>query len=202
MKQEQQANAAADPKVAKADLFLSQLPAAANGYVLEEVAKEARFGKALEDDPDFELSTPMLAMPFAVFKGLGTIPKSTEAWRKQALAKKWLVPFARRNAAGAVEGASGYKAIFLSQTWWERPANATEHDAGAPDYQSGDKKRLKFSMVRRAASPVRLPRMRSRAFFSPHLQPIERPSRAGGQWCPGAHREEWARRGEHRPLVW
>ena len=39
-----------------------------------------RFGK------QFEMTTPMLVMPFGVFKAQGRIMKSTKAWRDEALA--------------------------------------------------------------------------------------------------------------------
>ena len=40
---------------------------------------------------DFELSTPMLVMPFLRFKEQGRIYKSTKTWRDEALSKGWLV---------------------------------------------------------------------------------------------------------------
>jgi len=40
---------------------------------------------------EFELSTPMLAMPFLRFKKQGRIYKSTKTWRDEALSKGWLV---------------------------------------------------------------------------------------------------------------
>ena len=53
------------------------------------------------EDPDFELSTPMLVMPFSVFKQQGRIFKSIKAWREEALATGKLIKFAW------VEGGSG-----------------------------------------------------------------------------------------------
>jgi hypothetical protein len=51
--------------------------------------------------PNFELSTPMLTMPFLIFKDQGRICKSTKEWRTEALKKGWLVVYAK------VEGGSG-----------------------------------------------------------------------------------------------
>lgn len=99
-------------------------------------------------DPDFELSTPMLVMPFTTFTELGAIQMSDRAWRQKALDNKWIFPFARRRADGVVEVAKGYKVVFVSHNWWHRPKNVQTHDVGAPDYQEPEeKKNLKWRMV-------------------------------------------------------
>ena len=81
----------------------------------------------------FELTTPMLVMPFGVFKAQGRIMKSTKAWRDEALAAGSLVEHK--------EGSSQI-VIFISHTWWDRSfTDATNdpnnpYDVGAPDLQA------------------------------------------------------------------
>ena len=88
---------------------------------------------ALRFGQQFELTTPMLVMPFGVFKAQGRIMKSTKAWRDEALAAGSLVVH--------VEG-SGKIVIFISHTWWDRSfTDATNdpnnpYDKGAPDFQA------------------------------------------------------------------
>eukprot|EP00964_Phaeocystis_antarctica_P073630 scaffold45193_cov43-Phaeocystis_antarctica.AAC.7 len=87
---------------------------------------------ALQFGQQFEQTTPMLVMPFGVFKAQGRIMKSTKVWRDQALAKGTLVVH---------EEGSSKTAIFISHTWWDRtfkdetndPNNP--YDQGAPDWQ-------------------------------------------------------------------
>ena len=81
----------------------------------------------------FELTTPMLVMPFGVFKAHGRIMKSTNAWRDEALAAGSLVEH---------EEGSSQIVIFISHTWWDRSfTDATNdpnnpYDVGAPDLQA------------------------------------------------------------------
>ena len=81
----------------------------------------------------FELTTPMLVMPYGVFKAQGRIMKSTKAWRDEALAAGSLVEH---------EEGSGKIVIFISHTWWDRTfTDATNdpnnpYDVGAPDLQA------------------------------------------------------------------
>ena len=71
----------------RAALFASEAPAAASG------------------EPAFELSTPMLVMPYATFKEQGRICKSVVKWRDEALDKGWLVEHAKVvGGSGKVEG--------------------------------------------------------------------------------------------------
>ena len=94
--------------------------------------------------PDFEYSTPMLVMPFLIFKAQGRIMKSVQKWRDEALAQGWLVEFK--------EG-EGKVAIFISHTWWDRDFKDETNDAsdvydkGSPDWQSGEKKNLKWRVI-------------------------------------------------------
>ena len=89
-------------------------------------------GAALRFGQQFDLLTPMLVMPFGVFKAQGRIMKSTKVWRDQALAAGSLVVH---------EEGSSKVAIFISHTWWDRtfkdetndPNNP--YDQGAPDWQ-------------------------------------------------------------------
>ena len=88
---------------------------------------------ALRFGQQFELTTPMLVMPFGVFKAQGRIMKSTKAWRDGALAAGSLVVH---------EEGSGKIVIFISHTWWDRSfTDATNdpnnpYDVGAPDLQA------------------------------------------------------------------
>ena len=81
----------------------------------------------------FELTTPMLVMPFGNFKAQGRIMKSSQAWRDEALAAGSLVEH---------EEGSGKIVIFISHTWWDRSfTDATNdpnnpYDKGAPDFQA------------------------------------------------------------------
>ena len=89
-------------------------------------------GAALRFGQQFEQTTPMLVMPFSVFKAQGRIMKSVKVWRDQALAAGSLVVH---------EEGSGKVVIFISHTWWDRafkdetndPNNP--YDKGAPDWQ-------------------------------------------------------------------
>ena len=91
---------------------------------------------ALRFGQQFELTTPMLVMPFGVFKAQGRIMKSTKAWRDEALENGSLVVH---------KGDSRQIVIFISHTWWDRSfKDATNnskdlHDKGAPDWQGGQK---------------------------------------------------------------
>ena len=96
-------------------------------------AQAANTNAALSFGQQFELTTPMLVMPFGVFKAQGRIMKSTKAWRDEALAAGSLVEHK--------EG-SGKLVIFISHTWWDRSfKDATNdpnnpYDVGAPDLQA------------------------------------------------------------------
>ena len=86
----------------------------------------------------------MLVMPFLQFKAQGRIMKSVQKWRDEALAQGWLVEFK--------EG-EGKVAIFISHTWWDRDFKDETNDAsdvydkGSPDWQSGEKKNLKWRVI-------------------------------------------------------
>ena len=90
-------------------------------------------GAALRFGEQFEQTTPMLVMPFSVFKAQGRIMKSVKVWRDQAVAAGSLVVH---------EEGSGKVVIFVSHTWWDRafkdatndPTNP--YDKGAPDWQA------------------------------------------------------------------
>jgi len=113
--------------------------------------------------PAFEMSTPMLVMPFLTFKEQGRIFKSVQSWRDKALAAGSLVVHAKveRGTGKIVEGKldgrlvveEGQVAIFLSHTWWDRAfVDASNdpndpYDKGAPDYQTGEKKNFKFQVI-------------------------------------------------------
>ena len=94
---------------------------------------KALTGAALQFGQLFELTTPMLVMPFGVFKAQGRIMKSIKAWRDEALAAGSLVVH---------EQGSSKIVIFISLTWWDRKfRDATNDpnnpcDVGAPDLQA------------------------------------------------------------------
>ena len=96
-------------------------------------AQEANTNAALRFGQQFELTTPMLVMPFGVFKAQGRIMKSTKAWRDEALAAGSLVEH---------EEGSSQIVIFISHTWWDRAfTDATNdptnpYDKGAVDFQA------------------------------------------------------------------
>ena len=96
-------------------------------------AQAANANAALSFGQQFELTTPMLVMPFGVFKAQGRIMKSTKAWRDEALAAGSLVEH---------EEGSSQIVIFISHTWWDRSfTDATNdpnnpYDVGAPDLQA------------------------------------------------------------------
>ena len=124
---------------AEVDALLRQLDTDGdNKLSMEEMSKGwAELGlaptiAALQFGHQFDLLTPMLVMPFGVFKTQGRIMKSTKVWRDQALAAGSLVEH---------EEGSGKTAIFISHTWWDRAfKDATNdpnnpYDQGAPDWQ-------------------------------------------------------------------
>ena len=96
-------------------------------------AQEANTNAALSFGQQFELTTPMLVMPFRNFKAQGRIMKSTKAWRDEALAAGSLVEH---------EEGSSQIVIFISHTWWDRSfRDATNdpndpYDKGAVDFQA------------------------------------------------------------------
>ena len=92
-------------------------------------------------EPAFELSTPMLTMPFPILKDQGRIFKSTKEWRTEALEKGWLVVHAKVEGGtgkvvnGVLDGtlvitSEGKVVIFLSHTCTR--AARTPPTAGAP----------------------------------------------------------------------
>ena len=91
----------------------------------------------------FEQHTPMLVMPLRKFKEQGRIMKSTKEWREKVLGRDLIV----------YEEGSDKIVIFISHTWWDRefkdktndPKNV--YDVGAPDYQTGEKKDLKWRII-------------------------------------------------------
>eukprot|EP00964_Phaeocystis_antarctica_P042166 scaffold24147_cov52-Phaeocystis_antarctica.AAC.1 len=95
--------------------------------------QEAPTNTALQFGKQFEQTTPMLVMPFGVFKAQGRIMKSTKVWRDEALAAGSLVEHK--------EG-SGKVVIFVSHTWWDRGFKDEsndpndKYDQGAPDFQA------------------------------------------------------------------
>ena len=95
--------------------------------------------------PTFPNETEMLVMPFSAFVSQQRICKSIKAWREKALKEGALVDFG---------GTTGYDhCIFISHTWWDRefkdasndPSNP--YDRGAPDWQQGEHKDLKWRVV-------------------------------------------------------
>eukprot|EP00964_Phaeocystis_antarctica_P033653 scaffold19082_cov53-Phaeocystis_antarctica.AAC.1 len=95
--------------------------------------QEAPTNAALQFGQQFEQTTPMLVMPFSVFKAQGRIMKSTKVWRDGALAAGSLVVH---------EEGSGKVFIFISHTWWDRGFKDEtndpndKYDQGAPDFQA------------------------------------------------------------------
>ena len=94
-----------------ASLPASQSDPARPGLNRFDGASAELTGAALRFGQQFDLLTPMLVMPFGVFKAQGRIMKSTKVWRDQALAAGSLVVH---------EEGSGKVAIFVSHTWWDR----------------------------------------------------------------------------------
>ena len=84
-------------------------------------AQAANTNAALRFGQLFELTTPMLVMPFGVFKAQGRIMKSTKAWRDEALADGSLVMH---------EEGSSQTVIFISHTWWDKAAGGKRVDLG------------------------------------------------------------------------
>ena len=93
-------------------------------------------------EPAFELSTPMLTMPFPILKDQGRIFKSTKEWRTEALEKGWLVVHAKVEGGtgkvvdGVLDGtlvitSEGKVVIFLSHTC-TRTASAPSQSPHAP----------------------------------------------------------------------
>ena len=80
-------------------------------FAKARAAQQAPTNAALQFGQQFDLLTPMLVMPFGVFKAQGRIMKSTKVWRDQAVAAGSLVVH---------EEGSGKVAIFVSHTWWDR----------------------------------------------------------------------------------
>ena len=89
---------------------------------------------------DFELSTPMLVMPFARFKEQGRIWKSTSTWRADAFRNGWLLPH---------EPGAGLVTVYVSHRWWHSPPGrpAGVIDWGGPDHAEGANTNLKWKML-------------------------------------------------------
>eukprot|EP00964_Phaeocystis_antarctica_P124682 scaffold88321_cov52-Phaeocystis_antarctica.AAC.1 len=102
-------------------------------FAKARAVQEAPTNTTLQFGQQFELLTPMLVMPFSVFKKQGRIMKSTKVWRDGALAAGSLVEHK--------EG-SGKVVIFISHTWWDRGFTDETNDPndvydnGAPDFQA------------------------------------------------------------------
>ena len=102
-------------------------------FAKARAAQEAPTNAAQQFGQQFEQTTPMLVMPFSVFKAQGRIMKSTQVWRDGALAAGSLVVY---------EEGSGKIVIFVSHTWWDRGFKDEtndpndKYDQGAPDFQA------------------------------------------------------------------
>jgi hypothetical protein len=103
--------------------------------------------------PSYRMRTPMLVMPFRQFKAQGRIMKSVQKWRDEALEQGWLIEFSHEPQEGLKVRSDGKVAIFISHTWWDREfVDETndpddQYDIGAPDYQTGEKKDLKWRVI-------------------------------------------------------
>ena len=92
----------------------------------------------------FEQFTPMLVMPFRVFRAQRRIMKSTKKWRDEALKNDNLIVY---------EDGSSKIVIFISHTWWDRDFKDETndpkdlYDRGTPDHQTGAKKDLKWRII-------------------------------------------------------
>ena len=100
--------------------------------------------------PNFELSTPMLVSPFLAFEEQGRICKSVKPWRDAALADGRLIEYVRTADEPPQKKLT---IIFISHTWWHRDFTDStndpndKYDQGAPDWQSGAKKDLKWRLI-------------------------------------------------------
>ena len=100
--------------------------------------------------PNFELSTPMLVSPFLAFEEQGRICKSVKAWRNAALKDGRLIEYVRTAKKPPKKKLT---IIFISHTWWDRAFKDStndpndKYDKGAPDWQSGAKKDLKWRLI-------------------------------------------------------
>ena len=100
--------------------------------------------------PEFELSSPMLVTPFLAFEEQGRICKSVKPWREAALADGRLIEYVQ---TADEPPAKKLKIIFISHTWWDRDFKDgsndpdDKYDKGAPDWQSGEKKDLKWRLI-------------------------------------------------------
>ena len=100
--------------------------------------------------PNFELSTPMLVSPFLAFEEQGRICKSVKPWRDAALADGRLIEYVRTADENPKKK---LWIIFISHTWWHRDFKDEtndkndKYDQGAPDWQSGAKKDLKWRLI-------------------------------------------------------
>eukprot|EP00964_Phaeocystis_antarctica_P116917 scaffold80772_cov48-Phaeocystis_antarctica.AAC.1 len=93
-KAETAAEKAAAEKAAAQKVVADAMKAAAEferQFTKARAAQEAPTNAALQFGQQFEQTTPMLVMPFGVFKAQGRIMKSTKVWRDGALAAGSLV---------------------------------------------------------------------------------------------------------------
>ena len=93
----------------------------------EQASALALSGAALSFGQQFEMTTPMLVMPFRTFKAQGRIMKSIQAWRDEALAAGSLVVH---------EEGSGKIVIFISHTWWDSISTPARVAAGSAEVGS------------------------------------------------------------------
>ena len=77
----------------------------------------------------FPCFTPMVVLPFSVFRSLDHVPRSDEA-----KAKAMLVQFE----------ATRHECVFMSHNWWTRNTGSQVHDAGFPDIADGPDRNLKY----------------------------------------------------------
>ena len=127
-------------------------------------------GKQAQASPDFPLTTPMLVMPYPTFKEQKRICKSTKAWREKAMKAGRLVTF---NAETHIAIFISHTWCVLRELCWLRVVPEKNHmaislagscrwdrafvdesndpnnpyDKGAPDWQSGEKKDLKWRVI-------------------------------------------------------
>ena len=108
--------------------WIAQLPAHSREKLKAAVAGTQSSDATLGKEPAFEMSTPMLVMPFAAFKAQGRICKSVKSWRDAAIADGRLVEYAKVEGGtgkvidGVLDGAvvvllKGKVVIFISHTW-------------------------------------------------------------------------------------
>ena len=106
----------------------------------------------MREEPEFELSTPMVVVPFNTFKANGRILKSLKPYRDEAFKDGKLIEYAKVvNGTGKIKpnGSLDGKlelskqdliTIFISHRWWDvhygtkSTKNLNNGDRGAPDW--------------------------------------------------------------------